>query len=228
MTIASSSGVSRRGFGRLALGAMVVAAHPGLAAEPTLFSTVPERRLRFDVLGLGQTIGRHEVRIEGSPGAFVVRSDVEIDVSPLGIPLFTYRHSGTETWRNDRLVAFESESKGDERTDSVAGRAISGGFEVKGRKGTILAPADIMVGSYWTSRMMSRPVLLDPQKGVLEEQVVHSRQRTAWEVRGHKRPVTVYSISSILNGEVAYDDSGRWVGARFKKKSAEIEYRLIA
>lgn len=228
MTTASSSGVSRRGFGRLALGAMVVAAHPGLAAEPTLFSTVPERRLRFDVLGLGQTIGRHEVRIEGSPGAFVVRSDVDIDVSPLGIPLFTYRHSGTETWRNDRLVAFESESKGDERSDRVVGRAVDAGFEVKGRKGTIVAPADIMVGSYWTDRMMSRSVLLDPQKGVLEEQVVHRREPALWEVQGHQRPVTLYSVSSILNGDIAYDDTGRWVGARFKKKSAQIEYRLRA
>lgn len=227
MTFASSSRLSRRNLGRLALGAAVTAAHPALAAEPGLLSTVPERRLRFDVLGLGQTIGRHEVRIEGSASGFVVRSDVDIDVSPLGITLFSYRHSGTETWKNDRLVAFESESRGDDRTDSVVGRAVEGGFEVKGRKGTIVAPADIMVGSYWTSRMMSRAVLLDPQKGVLEDQVVHGRERRPWEVRGHSRPVTVYNISSILDGEIAYDGSGRWVGARFKKKSAQIEYRLL-
>jgi Family of unknown function (DUF6134) len=226
MKLAPSSQVSRRAFGRLALGALIVTARRAYAADGPLFSTVPERRLSFDVIGLGQVIGSHEVRVEGTSSAFVVRSDVDIDVSPLGIPLFTYRHSGTETWKNDRLVAFESESQGDERADSVVGRAIDGGFEVKGRKGTIVAPADIMVGSYWTSRMMSRPVLLDPQKGVIEKQIIHSRDRTAWEVRGHPRPVTLYRISSILNGEVAYDDSGRWVGARFKKKSAQIEYRL--
>lgn len=226
MKLTSSAASSRRQFGRLALGALVLCARQGRAAEPGLFSTVPERHLHFDVVGLGQTIGSHEVRIEGSSNAFVVRSDVDIDVSPLGIPLFTYRHSGTETWRGDRLVAFQSESRGDERRDSVVGRAVEGGFEVKGRKGIIMAPADIMVGSFWTARMMSRSVLLDPQKGVLEDQVVHSRERASWDVRGHRRPVTVYSVSSILDGNIAYDESGRWVGASFKKKSAQIEYRL--
>lgn len=222
----SSPAFSRRAFGKLALGAAVFVPRRGGAADASLFSSVPESRLRFDVIGLGQLIGGHEVRIEGTPAAFVVRSDVDIDVRPLGIPLFTYRHSGTETWKDDRLVAFQSESRGDDRADSVVGRVTERGFEVKGRKGTIVAPADIMVGSYWTHRMMSRSLLLDPQKGVLEEQVIHSRERTSWEVGGRPRPVTVYRISSILNGEVAYDDSGRWVGARFKKKGAEIEYRL--
>ena len=220
--------ISRRAFGRLALGAAIGASRLAEAADAGLLSTVPERRLRFDVIGLGQTIGSHEVRIGGTPDAFVVRSDVDIYVSALGIPLFTYRHSGTETWKNDRLVAFESQSQGDERADSVVGRAVERGFEVKGRRGTILATADIMVGSYWTPRMMSKPVLLDPQKGVLEEQVIHSRERAAWDVRGHLRPVTVFRVSSILNGEIAYDDSGRWIGAKFKKKSAQIEYRVRA
>lgn len=228
MELAPTVRLSRRGFGRVVLAGLVLCAQRGRATEPTLLSSVPERRLRFDVVGLGQIIGSHEVRIEGSPVAFVVRSLVEIDVSPLGIPLFTYRHSGTETWRNDRLIAFESESQGDERSDSVVGKAVDAGFEVKGRKGTIMAPADIMVGSYWTPRMMSRSVLLDPQKGILEEQVIHSRERSFWEVRGHRRPVTVYRVSSILNGNIAYDGSGRWVGARFDKKRTQIEYRLRA
>lgn len=226
MKAAHSCRLSRRTFCKLALGAFGVAPAHANAADISLLSTVPERRLRFDVIGLGQIIGGHEVLIEGTAAAFVVRSDVDIDVSALGVSLFTYRHSGTEAWKEDRLVAFESESRGDERVDRVVGRATEAGFEVKGRKGVVLAPADIMVGSFWTRRMMSRAVLLDPQKGVLEEQVIHGLDRAAWDVRGNRRPVTVYRLSSILNGEIAYDDSGRWVGARFKKKSAVIEYRL--
>jgi hypothetical protein len=226
MKAAHSRRLSRRTFSTFILAALAGASTRGSAAGGNLLSTAPERRLRFDVVGLDQVIGRHEVLIEGTSAAFVVRSDVEIDVSPFGIPLFTYRHSGTETWKEDRLVAFESESRGDERVDSVDGRATEAGFEVNGRKGVILAPADIMVGSFWTQRMMSRSILLDPQKGVLEEQIIHGRERAGWDVRGHRRAVTVYRLSSILNGEIAYDDSGRWVGARFKKKSAGIEYRL--
>jgi hypothetical protein len=99
MKAAHSGRLSRRTFGTFILAALAGASTRGSAAGGNLLSTAPERRLRFDVVGLDQVIGRHEVLIEGTSAAFVVRSDVEIDVSPLGIPLFTYRHSGTETWK---------------------------------------------------------------------------------------------------------------------------------
>ncbi len=180
----------------------------------------------FDVLGLERVIGSHEVHIEGSADAFIVRSEADIDVSVLGLSLFTYRHSGVETWNHDCLTAFASTTKGDERSEKVVGRATKAGFEVKGRKGVVVAPAGIMVGSFWTQRIMAQSVLLDPQKGTIEEQIIHSRERTTWLVGGEPRAVTRYRISSILNGDVAYDESGLWVGARFKKKNTDIEYRL--
>lgn len=222
--------LGRRAFGRMATGGLILAALPPLAAAretgDSLLATVPQKRLVFDVRGLDRSIGRHEVVIEGEPAAFTVRSDVDIDVSILGLSLFTYRHSGVETWENDRLVAFASRSVGDERKERVVGEATPDGFAVEGRKGLIMAPADIMVGSFWTQRMMARDVLLDPQKGVLEEQIIRDREETTWPVDGKSRAVTRYRISSILNGEIAYDAAGRWVGAMFKKKSTEIEYRL--
>lgn len=228
MTPPRTALLSRRDFGRMTMAGLAAIALPGRPARADLLATMPKRRLVFEVLGLGKVIGSHEVNAEGTPAAFVVQSEVDIDVSLLGVSLFTYRHTGTETWRDDRLFAFDSTSVGDNgRSETVVGRATQNGFEVEGRKGAIMAPADIMVGSYWTAEMMSRDVLLDPQKGVLEQQVIHGRERTTMEVDGEDIPVTRYNISSILKGSVAYDATGRWVGASFKKKSTEIEYRLV-
>lgn len=230
MTARSPLTLGRRAFGCLVAGGLALAALPRpAAAEATgngLLATVPQRRLIFDVLGLERVIGSHEVRIEGDADAFAVQSEVDIDVSILGLSLFTYRHSAVETWENGRLIAFASTTAGDERKERVTGRATPDGFAVEGRKGLVMAPADIMVGSFWTQRMMAQDVLLDPQKGVLEEQVVREREQTTWDVGGEPRPITRYRIASILNGDIAYDRAGRWVGAKFKKKSREIEYRL--
>ncbi|MBL8658879.1 MAG: hypothetical protein JNM75_03895 [Rhodospirillales bacterium] len=220
--------LNRRTFGRLAGGGVALALNPAWAAQPSLLASVPQRRLVFDVYGLDRTIGSHEVTIDGSPDAFVVRSEVDIEVRVLGLSLYTYRHSGVETWRRDRLSAFASTTVSDERSEKVSGRATKDGFEVKGRQGVVVAPAGIMVGSFWTQRIMAQTVVLDPQKGTLEKQVVHSRERTTWPVDGKPRPVTRYQISSVLDGDIAYDDGGRWVGARFRKKNTDIEYRLRA
>lgn len=213
-------------FGRLAGGAAALVLNPAWAGQPSLLASVPQRRLVFDVYGLDQNIGSHEVTIDGSADSFVVRSEVDIDVRALGLSLYTYRHSGVETWRQDRLFAFASKTVGDERSEKVVGKATKRGFEVRGRKGLVVAPAGIMVGSFWTERIMAQTVVLDPQKGTLEKQVVHSRERTTWPVGGKPRPVTSYRVSSVLDGDIAYDDSGRWVGARFEKKNTDIEYRL--
>lgn len=221
--------LSRRAFARFTTAGLAFAVLPqSTRSDPAvpLLASVPERRWAFDVVGLDRVIGSHEIRIEGVTDAFTVRSDVDIDVSVLGLSLFTYRHKAIETWEDDRLVAFTSNTVGDERSERVVGRATRDGFQVEGRKGLIVAPADIMVGSFWTPRMMAQDVVLDPQKGTLEEQVIRSREATTWPVSGEPRPVTRYRISSVLKGDIAYDESGLWVGAKFKKKSTDIEYRL--
>ncbi len=184
--------------------------------------------MRFDILMADDVIGYHQVEFDGFGDELLVETRIEIEVKLLFLTLFEYSHRSAATWKADRLEAFASTTNDDGRLDSVVGQARENGFEVQGRKGTTLAPADVMVGSFWNPDILSHDLLIDPQKGTLKEQVIHDRERTTLTVGGEPRPVTRYRLSSILDGEVYYDDRGKWVGGTFKKKGTSIRYRLQA
>lgn len=198
---------------------------PGAAAALKAASASP---LTFDVVWGGDIIGVHAVRFEVAGDELRVRNTIDLAVTVLWITAFSYLHHSTELWRGGRLVSFESETLDNGRTDTVKGEARNGGFEVAGRKGTLMAPADIIPGTFWNPEIISRDVVLDPKKGTLEEQVVHGRDRIRITVDGKPRTVTRYRLDSILDGAIDYDDQGRWAGAWFKKKGGRVEYRLRA
>jgi hypothetical protein len=182
--------------------------------------------LRFDILMEDDVIGSHQVEFDGFGDELLVETRIEIEVKFLFLTLFEYSHRSAETWKADRLEAFASNTNDNGRLDSVIGQARDNGFEVQGRKGTTLAPADVMVGSFWNPDILSHDLLIDPQKGTLEEQVIYDHERTTLIIGGEPCPVTRYRLSSILDGEVYYDDRGRWVGGTFEKKGTNIRYRL--
>lgn len=207
----------------------------GLAAEPaadtapgSALAAASANPLTFDVVWSGDVIGAHVVRFENSENELRVNTTIDLTVKVLWITAFRYLHNSTEVWRDGRLVSFESETVDNGRTDTVNGKARDGSFEVTGRRGTLMAPADIIPGTFWNPEIVSRDVVLDPKKGTLESQVVHGHDRVRIEVGGRPRTVTRYRLDTILNGAIDYDDEGRWSGGWFKKKGGRVHYRLRA
>ena len=197
-------------------------------AAPKALRRTSSQPLRFDILMADDVIGYHQVEFDGFGDELLAETRIEIEVKFLFLTLFEYSHRSAETWKDGRLEGFASNTDDDGRLDSVIGQARENGFEVQGRNGTTLDPADVMVGSFWNPDILSHDLLIDPQKGTLKEQVIHDRARTTMIVGGEPRPVTRYRLSSILDGEVYYDDGGQWVGGSFEKKGTNIRYSLQA
>ncbi|MGF1639650.1 MAG: DUF6134 family protein [Rhodospirillales bacterium] len=202
------------------VGSAVGGTRPAAATPRTII-----RPLRFDILIDDRVVGNHRVDFDGFGSDLLVETRIEIEVKLLFLTLFAYSHRSAETWKGDRLDAFASTTEDNGRRDTVVGRARGPAFEVTGRRGTALAPGDVMVGSFWNPAIVSHTLLIDPQKGTLKEQVVHDRDRTVLSVDGAPRPVTRYRLTSVLDGDVFYDDQGRWVGATFDKRGTRIHYR---
>lgn len=196
------------------------------AAAALLPATLPPP-VSFDVLRGGDVIGSHQVDFRGgSTNDFSVRTRINIVVKLLGITVFVFRHDGTERWRSGRLQAFESKTTDDDGEFFVNGRASGDGFDITHRKGTEVAPADIMVGSYWTPSIARQTQLIDPQRGRLKTQQLLSTDMLAVPVDGKPIETTRYRVVGLTDGWVAYDAAGRWLAAEVKKKGTDILYRL--
>lgn len=215
--------------GSVAAAGLLAAATPrmaGAASGDSLVPRTPPPPVRFDVIRAGSVIGRHDVNFVPADSGYNVRTLIDITVRMLGIKVFEYHHDGTETWRAGRLRAFESQTQDDDSDFFVNGHATDDGFRITNRKDTVMAPADIMVGSYWTPEIARRPLLIDPQRGRLKDQTLLGTDSLSVDVDGKAVSAIRYRLIGVTDGWVAYDDRGRWLAAELKKKGSDIFYRL--
>jgi hypothetical protein len=188
--------------------------------------SVPPSPIRFDVLRAGDVIGSHRVDFGAVQNGLAVRTQIDIEVRVLGVKAFEFRHESTELWADGRLQKFDSETLDDDRGFVVHGMAAGDGFQITHRKGSELAPADIMVGSYWTPEIATQTLLIDPQRGTLKQQRLVGKDTVALMIGNSSVEATRYTISGLTNGRVAYDHRGRWLSAELKRKGSDILYRL--
>ena len=188
--------------------------------------SVPPPPIRFDVLRAGDIIGSHKVDFSAVQDGLAVRTQIDIEVSVLGIKAFEFRHKSTEVWETGRLRTFDSETLDDDSRFIVNGRATAEGFQINHRKGSELAPPEIMVGSYWTPEIARQTLLIDPQRGTLKQQRLVSKDTVALVIGRSPVEATRYTVQGLTNGWVAYDHIGRWLSAELKKKGSDILYRL--
>ena len=67
---------------------------------------------------------------------------------------------------------------------------------------------------------------IEPKRGRLRTQEVLGQVLAEVRIGGTVRPAREFRIAGILDGSCTYDESGRWVAARFRKQDSEIVYRL--
>ena len=216
--------------GVLATGTLLL---PAAACGGATAAPVPSRlpaslppAVRFDVLRGNDPIGSHQVDFQGSINDFSVRTRIDIAVRLLGVTVFVFRHDSTEHWREGRLHTFESKTTDDDSEFFVSGHATVDGFSVTHRKGTELAPADIMVASYWTPSIARQTQLIDPQRGRVKPQQLLGTDTLKVPVAGKPVETSRYEVTGVTEGWVAYDASGRWLAAMVRKKGTDIVYRL--
>ena len=89
----------------LASAALVVAT-PALG----MAKSSAQDELTFEVSLDGQPIGMHRFRMAHDGATRVVESEALFDVRILRVPVYRYRHSNTEIWRNGCLKRIDSET----------------------------------------------------------------------------------------------------------------------
>jgi Family of unknown function (DUF6134) len=186
----------------------------------------PPPPIRFDVFRAGDAIGSHEVDFGAIESGLAVRTRIDIEVHALGVKLFEFRHKSIELWIGGRLQKFDSETVDEDRQFFVTGHATSTGFQITHSKGGDLAPADIMVGSYWRPEIARQRLLIDPKRGRLKEQHLLAKDKVTVPVGSASVEATRYTVEGLTNGWVAYDSGGRWLSAELKAKGSDILYRL--
>ncbi len=182
--------------------------------EPT--EVIETDAWRFRVLLDDKPIGHHDFVVRRTRQGEHVEIDARFDVRFLRIPVYSYRHVNSETWRGGCLQRLESETDDNGESLSVSARSERGRILVtSGDESRAIERECVRSFAYWNRDIVDSDALLNAQTGKLVP--VNIEPVTASPPAGiaETAALDAYRIDSDdgeIRIEVAYyRDSGRWV-----------------
>jgi len=114
-------------------------------------------------------IGTHEVRFRRTDKGVVVEHKVRVVVKVVFVTAYRYESDRTETWEDDKLVAFRAHTNDNGDTKDVTAARVDDGLQVRGGAGSLkAAPETGVVGPAWNVLGNARPhQLIDADSGKL-------------------------------------------------------------
>ena len=175
----------------LLVSAAIVWATPGLGVAAA--STKDE--LTFAVSLDDKPIGVHRFRIADDGAMRVVDSEATFDVRILRVPVYRYRHSNTETWRNGCLKRIDSETDANGTPYRVDLSKTAAGYTIVTSSETRVHEVGCMMSfAYWDQRFLQQQRLLNTQTGELIRVEVQSLGESQREIANRTLSVKGFRI----------------------------------
>ena len=194
------------------------------------------KRIEFDIYRNNKNIGKHIFSFRKQNGEFFVDSEINFKIKKLGVVLYKYHVKGTEVYKDDKLIKFNSKTNQNGKEKYVnmimkGGEYIIDGSSYKGK-----APIDYLIGTWWNHSIVEAPAQISAVSGRIIKQKVTFLGKEKIKF-GEKTFNTLhFNFSSSdkklkkdkkLNTDVWYDENSlHWVKASFKKKG-NWEYKLV-
>lgn len=210
-------------------------------AEPraTRAAGIPaEGTLSFVVLRGDREVGRHVLRFtrDGASLTVDIRVDAHVDVA--FITVYRYTHRAREIWREDTLVALESQTDEDGDKKAVTAQAVGDHLQIVGGDGPLTMPLGTLPASYWNIGIVRQPILLDARSGIpLAIEAADRGDGTVETRRGKVRARHFHLLGyEVRKGRRAkdpsydmdlwYDSGDRLIGMTFRYRGETIRYEL--
>ena len=175
----------------LLVSAAIVWATPGLGVAAA--STKDE--LTFAVSLDDKPIGVHRFRMADHGAMRVVDSEATFDVRILRVPVYRYRHSNTETWRNGCLKRIDSETDANGTPYRVDLSKTAAGYTIVTSSETRVHEVGCMMSfAYWDQRFLQQQRLLNTQTGELIRVEVQSLGESQREIANRTLSVKGFRI----------------------------------
>jgi hypothetical protein len=192
----------------------LIAGAAALSLAPTLAFAAPGK-LTFAVFRNGTKVGEHQVTIGGDADSPTATTQVAMTVKVGPVPVYRYKHTATERWRDGKFVSIETFTEANGKKQHVLAQAGPGAVAIDGPAGLIKGPADAAPLSHWNTAAFSRP-MFNQQEGKMLKVKATKVAPNHWAVRGEAE------IDDF------YDAAGQWQALKGKlDDGSTLEYRRV-
>jgi hypothetical protein len=177
--------------------------------------------IAFDVERDGDVVGKYTINFTRTDQGVLAEAKVDVDVSLLFVPVYSLRYHARELWNDGELQSIEAFTNDDGELVHVQATRESGGLEVKINDKSFETPAVLPI-SHWNPALLAGGPLLNGMTGEVDQVQVFEQGLDTVSTRNGSLRARHYLYSGDLNGEIWYDEDGRWVKLRFRAKDGSM------
>jgi hypothetical protein len=183
-----------------------------LATGTSIAASEPSATWDFDVLLNGKQIGSHRFQVLREGEQTSLLSEASFKVTLLSVPVYHYRHTSRETFRNDCLQQMEANTDENGSHEQVHGAVGDSAFVVTAQAGDVRLPACVMTFDYWNPRILQQSHLLNPQTGMYTPVVIAHLGSENLMVEGKSEQADTYLLTAeTLKIKLWYSPERRWL-----------------
>lgn len=171
--------------------------------------------IAFDVERDGDVVGRYVINFTRTNRGVLAEARVDVDVNLLFVPVYTLRYHARELWSGGELQSIEASTNDDGDLIHVQATRDAEGLRVKTNDGAYETPAVLPI-SHWNAALLEGGPLLNGMTGEVDKVQVFDQGLDTVSTRNGSLRARHYLYSGDLNGEIWYDEDGRWVKLRFR------------
>jgi hypothetical protein len=153
-------------------------------------------------------IGTHSLTFSRDGADVVVDVAVRIKVKLLFITAHSVAADRRETWRDGRLLAYQSRTKENKTLIEVSARTEAGKLVIEGPEGRVEAAGPVFPTNPWHPEIVKAGLLMDTKTGKLLKVSVAAAGDGEVAVAGKAVKARKYTISGELARDVWFDADG--------------------
>lgn len=141
-------------------------------------------------------IGYHQFKLNHTGAGKQVTSEAKFDVKVLFVNAFKYRHSSSESWSDNCLMAIDSQTVSNGKQQKVKGARVDEVLQIDSTAGETSMNGCVQTFAYWNPSILEANTLLNSQTGDYVDIDVKEVGRDTVAVAGKPVEAIKYNLTS--------------------------------
>ena len=154
------------------------------------------RLIEMDILRNGKKIGYNKYSFKNQNNLLVVKSEINFVAKLFGINLLDVKGSSTETYKNGKLIKFNSTTIQNKKKkyNELILEENKKNFKIKGSSYNGNVPSTTLVGNWWNHNVLQSEMIISPLSGSLKFQEVYFLSKEILKINNNRYNTSKFKI----------------------------------
>ena len=154
------------------------------------------KMIEMDVLRNGKKIGYNKYSFKNQNNLLIVNNEINFAAKLMGINLLVVNGSSTETYKNGKLIKFNSDTIQNKKKkyNKLVLDENKKTYEINGSSFKGALPSTALVGNWWNHSILQSEMIISPLSGSLKFQEVYFLSKETLKIKNDKYITSKFKI----------------------------------